>query len=274
MLISKFNFCKDEWLDLVFANRNKEYGAYYLRQHYAGNIVKAMVITFVSIVSTAIIIGFLIRVKPVTERIIQVDTKLYTVPPVPPKAEIKKEKPAAAAPKQIPPAATIKYVPMYVTEKHVDEDPPKIDEMEKIAVGPETIKVPGGGVTSNVDPDAGKVGTGTSTGPEKGTEIMIAPDVMPEPFGGAAGWMKFLQKNLRYPPEAIDKGLSGKVFVSFVVEKDGSLSNITVDRGAGFGMDEEAARVLKLAHAWKPGKQNGQPVRVKYTLPISFSMNQ
>ena len=99
-------------------------------------------------------------------------------------------------------------------------------------------------------------------------------DVMPEPYGGVEVWTKFLQKNLKYPPLATDKGISGRVMISFVIEKDGHLSDIIIDRGVGFGLDEEALRVLKLAHPWKPGMQNGQPVRVKYTLPINFSINQ
>ncbi len=97
---------------------------------------------------------------------------------------------------------------------------------------------------------------------------------MPEPIGGAAAWSKFLQKNLRYPGQASDKGVSGKVWVSFVVEKDGQISNVVVDKGAGFGMDEEAVRVLKLSKAWKPGQQNGRPVRVKYTLPLAFILSE
>ncbi|MDB5117906.1 MAG: Gram-negative bacterial tonB protein [Mucilaginibacter sp.] len=271
MLISKFHLCKSEWLDLVFAERNKEYGAYYLRQHYAGNIIKAMGITFLSIVSAFLIIGVLIRVKPVTERIIPMINMPYVVPPVPPKVQPQKAKPAAAKPS--PPVTTTKYVPMVVTDKPVTEDPPKLVDI-KGEVGQVNITVPGDGKVP--DPDAAKgdpKGTGTAE-PKVDNTIHYGADVMPEPFGGAAGWMKFLQKNLRYPGEALDKNMTGRVLVSFVVEKDGSLSSITVDRGAGFGMDEEALRVLKLAKAWKPGLQNGQPVRVKYTLPVNFSLNQ
>ena len=97
---------------------------------------------------------------------------------------------------------------------------------------------------------------------------------MPEPDGGAAGWKKFLEKNLRYPSQANDAGKSGKVWVSFIVEKDGQISNVLVDKGAGYGMDEEALRVLKLSKKWKPGIQNGQPVRVKYTLPLNFVLTE
>jgi protein TonB len=95
-------------------------------------------------------------------------------------------------------------------------------------------------------------------------------EIQPEPYGGMGAFSKFLSKNLRFPIAASDAGASGRVIVSFVIEKDGSLSNIVVERGAGYGMDEEAVRVLKLAKAWKPGIQNGQPVRVRYMVPINF----
>jgi protein TonB len=62
--------------------------------------------------------------------------------------------------------------------------------------------------------------------------------------------------------------------VSFVIEKDGRLSDFSVEKGAGYGMDEEALRVLKLAKAWKPGMQNGQPVRVRYVIPLNFQINE
>ena len=84
--------------------------------------------------------------------------------------------------------------------------------------------------------------------------------------------MKFLKKNLRYPDQAIDAEKSGRVLISFVVEKDGTLTDIKILRGPGYGMDEEALRVVKKAPAWTPGIQRGKPVRVAFTLPINFSL--
>ena len=81
-----------------------------------------------------------------------------------------------------------------------------------------------------------------------------------------------MQKHLKYPDGAVEGHIQGKVWLSFIIERDGHLSNITVDRGPGYGLDEEALRVLKLAPAWKPGMQNGQPVRVKYNIPINFQL--
>ena len=96
---------------------------------------------------------------------------------------------------------------------------------------------------------------------------------MPQPFGGEAAWAKFLQKNLHYPPAAIEAHAQGKVFLSFIIEKDGHITDIVVEKGVGYGLDEEAVRVLKLAPAWKPGIQNGHQVRVKFTMPISFQLS-
>jgi protein TonB len=271
MLISNFNLCKSEWLELVFEKRNKEYGAYAIRQHYADNVVKVMVITFLSCTAAFIIIGIAIRVKPITERIIQVNNEQLFIPPAakvePPKPKLIK----AAAPKLEAAILTTKFIPPIVVPDPQAEEPPKLVDI-KGAVGPVDIKT--GATGNNASAETGDK-TGSGVGEGTGTadiNVYKSVEVMPEPYGGAAGWAKFLQKNLRYPSEALDRQMSGRVFVSFIVEKDGHLSSITVDRGAGFGMDEEAARVLKLAHAWTPGMQNGRPVRVKYTLPVNFSL--
>ncbi|MDB5136672.1 MAG: hypothetical protein JWP37_3275, partial [Mucilaginibacter sp.] len=160
-----------------------------------------------------------------------------------------------------------------VVEVDAQAEKPFINDEIKGAVGPATLKgqegpnidIPqdkpsdGGGVTPAVDNTVHNVGT---------------VDFMPEPVGGAAAWAKFLNKNLRFPAPAQEEGIGGKVFLSFIIEKDGHLSNITVDRPAGHGFDEEALRVLKLAKAWKPGMQNGQAVRVKYSIPINFQLSE
>ena len=96
----------------------------------------------------------------------------------------------------------------------------------------------------------------------------------PEFKGGMNGLNQFLAQNIRYPAVAQKAGAQGQVFVSFVINTDGSLRDINVLRGIGFGCDEEATRVIKLMNGrWKPGIQRGRPVRVKYNLPINFNLN-
>ncbi|NRF38706.1 energy transducer TonB [Pedobacter sp. LMG 31643] len=84
----------------------------------------------------------------------------------------------------------------------------------------------------------------------------------------------FLKKTVRYPKEAQEKNIQGKVFVSMIVETDGSLTDIKVDRKLGGGTDEEAVRVLKASPKWTPGTQGGKKVRVKYNIPISFTLSK
>jgi len=93
----------------------------------------------------------------------------------------------------------------------------------------------------------------------------------PEFPGGMKMFYKFLAKNLKYPKTNIDA--HGKVFVQFIVEKNGSLSNIHVIRGLAAEFDAEAIRVIKLSPKWHPGSQNGKHVRVEYNIPINFSLN-
>ena len=97
---------------------------------------------------------------------------------------------------------------------------------------------------------------------------------MPEFPGGMGECLKFLGKNLRYPVEAQKAGIQGKVIVEFVVEKDGSISNPKVVRSVDAGLDGEAIRVISIMPKWKPGMQKGQPVKVKYTVPVSFKLDR
>ena len=98
-------------------------------------------------------------------------------------------------------------------------------------------------------------------------------DEMPQFPGGEKAMMEYVAKNVKYPQEAKDKEIDGRVFVSFVVEKDGSVNEVKVLRSIGGGCDEEAVRVIKGMPKWKPGKQEGKPVRVSYMMPINFKLS-
>ena len=103
-------------------------------------------------------------------------------------------------------------------------------------------------------------------------EIFKVVEEMPEFPGGAAKMMEFIQKNIKYPMMARESDIQGRVFVNFVVEPDGSISNVTVMRGIGGGCDEEALRVVQSMPNWKPGKQRGSAVRCSFTVPIIFKL--
>ncbi len=103
-------------------------------------------------------------------------------------------------------------------------------------------------------------------------EIFTIVEEMPDFPGGTQKLADYLAKNIKYPQMARESGIQGRVFISFVVEPDGSVSNINVMRSLGGGCDEEAVRVVKSMPKWKPGKQRGKPVRVSYILPVNFKL--
>jgi protein TonB len=103
-------------------------------------------------------------------------------------------------------------------------------------------------------------------------EIFTVVESMPEYPGGMGELMKYLASTIKYPPLAKESGIQGRVFINFVVEPDGAISNVKVLRGIGGGCDEEAVRVVSAMPKWKPGKQRGKPVRVSYNLPVKFTL--
>ena len=103
-------------------------------------------------------------------------------------------------------------------------------------------------------------------------KVLEKAEVMPEYPGGDQAMMKFVAENVQYPEEAKEKGISGRVLVSFIVEKDGSIGEVKVVKGIGCGCDDEAVRVVKAMPKWKPGTDKGKAVRVNYMLPITFKL--
>lgn len=103
-------------------------------------------------------------------------------------------------------------------------------------------------------------------------EIFTVVESMPEFPGGDAARMKFLQENIKYPQLARESGIQGTVYVTFVVETDGRVTDVRVLRGIGGGCDEEAVRVIQAMPRWNPGKQRGKPVRVQFNMPIRFTL--
>jgi protein TonB len=270
MLISKFDLCRPEWLELVFNDRNKEYGAYDLRKHYSENLLKAMGIAFFSI--ALLFVGFgIFKPKPAEfVRIVQFDPAIKPMIDVHPKKVVQPKQETLKPPAQL---ATTRYTPITVVRDEVATNPPKTADLAKTAITTPTVKGPETTGNSPIQ-TSGQGGIDPAPAVNSNEPVSTAGlEVMPEPFGGATAWSKFLQKNIHYPNQASEVGAQGKVWLSFIIEKDGHLSNIVVEHGIGHGLDEEALRVLKLAPAWKPGIQNGQAVRVKYTIPINFQIS-
>ena len=108
---------------------------------------------------------------------------------------------------------------------------------------------------------------------ESDDEFFMVVENMPEFPGGDLGLMKYIQKNVKYPAIAKEYNITGKVYVSFIVDKSGSVTNAKIVRGVDKNLDAEALRVVKSLPKYKPGKQRGKPVRVMFTIPINFTLN-
>jgi len=110
------------------------------------------------------------------------------------------------------------------------------------------------------------------TVPFDSNKIFTVVEQDPQFIGGVISFYRYLRGNIRYPEKSKSKNIQGRVFLTFVVEKDGSLSDIKVVRSVSDDIDAEALRVMKICPNWNPGMQNGHPVRVQYTMPISFTL--
>ena len=109
---------------------------------------------------------------------------------------------------------------------------------------------------------------------EEAEEIFVIVEDAPSPVGGYSAFYNYVNANIKYPRQALNMHIEGKVFVQFVVDKTGELTDIHIIRGIGAGCDEEAIRIIKNAPSWKAGKQRGKPVKVRMVLPITFTIAQ
>jgi protein TonB len=267
MLIPKFDLYKSEWLELVFENRNKAYGAYDLRQHYNQTMTKAIAFVISGFIVSGVALSFIYKVKqaPVEHFVTTVVDlkKVHVVLPPPPKTDVTPVK--QIAPIKAQPSVPTVVIPTQITDKPVTTEPPVIATLTG-AIGSVESKGEGKGENAPIAAEP----SGAGTGDKVDTKILYDyAEVSPEPTGGMAGWAKFIQRNLRYP----DTDAQGRVFVSFVVERDGSLSNIKILKGVSPELDAEALRVIRMAPKWKPGMQGGQPVRVQFNIPINFQQS-
>lgn len=128
----------------------------------------------------------------------------------------------------------------------------------------------GGGSSSAGGDDGGDIINGDDDNP--GDEIYDVAEVQPEFPGGTTAMLQWIQQNMRYPQSALDEGIQGRVFVQFIVEKDGSLTDIKVLRSIDTALSNEALRLVRAMPKWTPAKINGQPVRFRFTMPITFRL--
>lgn len=280
--MEKSYFLSKTFNNVVFKGRNQAYGAYVLRRVYSKHM------TLAAIIATAIFSGALVGplvesiffddpvkyVKPV----IDINEPIVIVMPPPPKLpdQPKKEVIPVAVQPEKQQIETIKHVTAKVVEDNANVETttmPDADLLSKVNIGTNDIKgdipeVPG--VTVEDTPPA-EMGSGTGEIVEPPKEF-IHVEEMPEFVGGDKALFAYLSKKIRYPLEAQRVGVEGIVVVTFVVAQNGAITKAEIVKGLGHGTDEEALRVINSMPHWKPGKQNGRTVPVRYTLPIRFNI--
>lgn len=276
ILGSKLDILKPEWLDVVFSDRNKAYGAYQLRKNNPKNTSVALVITvvlFALAVSAPTIINKIKGFIPKPKEKVKIEEVVLQPPPPLNEAEPPPPPPPSPEP-QKPRVDQVKFIPPVVKpdEQVREKDPPSQEDLKVVDAGPKDIK---GDPTQTVriDEPVGNAPVSAAVTEANPNEIFTSVEVLPSFPGGMAAFGKYLSKSLRYPSVAQENGVQGRVNVTFVVERDGSLTDIKpIGRQLGSGLEEEAVRVLKSAPKWTPGRQNGRPVRVQYTVPIVFTL--
>lgn len=262
--------------DIVFANRNKAYGAYDLRKTYPRTVTRALIIggvLFTLGVLTPTIITALTPEKT-EQAMVEVDLMKLPPPPIDPN----EPPPPPPPPVELPKVNTVKFLPPEVKpDEEVPEEtpPPAVEELKEAVAAEKTQEGDPNAENIIAAPEASAAPTKVEVAVEaapKEEEIFTVVEQQPEFSGGMAALGQYLSKNLRYPAAAQRANIAGRVFVSFVVNTDGSIQDVQVLKGLGFGTDEEAQRVVKGMPKWRPGKQSGRPVRVKYNLPINFTL--
>ncbi len=262
-------------LDIIFDGRNKDYGAYQLRKTYSKRLTTALVGTAVLlalIFILSVLANTLGNDKDKKDMVVQ-DVQLE---------EIKEEKkneppPPPPPPKPEPPKVEIaKFTPPKIVkdeEVKEDEKPPEVEKLEDTKIG--TVNQEGikdEGITAPPVSDAGK---GVVEAPKKDEEdwdkTFTKVEIESEYPGGASAWQRYLNKNLRYPQDAIDNEIQGTVIVQFIVDKAGTVSDVEAISGPN-ELRAEAVRVIKKSGTWTPAVQNGRQVKSYKKQPITFRL--
>ena len=244
--------------EIVFKARNKDYGAYVLRNKYRKYTTISLLIAIFIIgafVAYPVIAAYITKSRVIHENK-TVETEMLNVP--------KEELPPPPPPPPPPPDVVQqqRFVAPVVTSDSVETTMATQDDLSN---KPNT-EAP---AEENIEVVETKTQVIEQEAPK---EIFTVVEEQPTYPGGEDARIKFLQANMKYPEEAKELGVQGKVYVTFVVEVDGSITDVKVLRGIGSGCDDEAVRVVKSMPRWVPGKQRGVPVRVQFNLPINFKL--
>ena len=276
--MSKIDLISNEWTDLVFEGRNQSYGAYKLRKGTAKRNVWALII--VGLAAALLYLG--LQLQKMAEANKKVENtqavELAKLNTEKKEAKVEKKEIIKQEPEKVVEQvkSSVKFTaPIIKKDSEVkEEDEIKLDEVQKSDKSVGAFTVEGndevGGAVLKAKEDIAAPEPPKHVVEE--TKIFTVVEQMPMYPGGDAALMGYLRDNIKYPTVAAENGVQGRVVVGFVVERDGSITDVNILRGVDPSLDREAMRVVKSMPRWNPGKQNGSAVRVKYQVPVSFRL--
>lgn len=276
--MAKIDLISRDWTEMVFEGRNKEYGAYRLRKNAGKRNLYSLITIFIAALAIWGGISLVKFVESRTKSVAQTSVAEISALNQPKKkAEVKQQKKVKLEqPEKVVERvkSSVKFTAPVI--KKDDEVKPE-DELKtqdelmstKTAIGPLDVKG-----NDDANGEVLKIKEAVAQ-PEPKPEVEKVFDVveqMPSFPGGPSALMEWLSNNVKYPVVAQENGVQGRVVVSFVVERDGSITDVKVVRGVDPSLDREASRVVRAMPRWIPGKQNGSAVRVKYNVPVAFRL--
>lgn len=278
--MAKIDLYDPKWVDMVFDGKNKSYGAFQLRKGTSGRNIKSLIIL---VIAAALVGGFLawkvIEQKQAEQQAAYMEALELSKLQKEAKKQEKKEviKPKVEPKKEIPVARqTQKFTAPVIKKDELVKEENQIKQMDKlddkVAVGTENHE---GTKDRNVEAVRNDIAVNTpppAPKEEVTNKVFDVVEVMPSFPGGQGALMSYLSSHVKYPVVAQENGVQGRVTVSFVVERDGSITDVHVVRSVDPSLDREAARVISSMPNWQPGKQNGSAVRVKFNVPVQFKL--
>ena len=276
--MGKIDLIDNGWVDLVFDGKNQAYGAYQLRKDTGKRNLKALITMFLIFAAIAAIVIAKVSIDNyIASRnaAIETDVELQSLAE---KKEAKVERKEEPQIEKIEVEKVKSSVAFTTPEIKKDEEVQEDQEMKSQDELASTNTAIGAFTVEGNDEEAGEVlkAKEVIAEPEppkvEETKVFDVVEEMPQFPGGQAALLEYLSKNIKYPVVAEENGIQGKVIVTFVVERDGSISDVKVVKSVDPSLDKEAQRVVKSMPHWIPGKQNGSAVRVKYTVPVTFKL--
>ena len=276
--MGRIDLIDNGWVDLVFDGKNQAYGAYQLRKDTGKRNLKALITMFIIFAAIAAIVIAKVSIDNyIASRnaAIETDVELQSLAE---KKEAKVERKEEPQIEKIEVEKVKSSVAFTTPEIKKDEEVQEDQEMKSQDELASTNTAIGAFTVEGNDEEAGEVlkAKEVIAEPEppkvEETKVFDVVEEMPQFPGGQAALLEYLSKNIKYPVVAEENGIQGKVIVTFVVERDGSISDVKVVKSVDPSLDKEASRVVKSMPKWQPGKQNGSAVRVKYTVPVQFRL--